>query len=155
MAHINEKLDFAVEVLVVYQNRVLLRMHDKYDQWLGVGGHIDLGEDPNQAAIREVKEEIGLDVKLVPAKNQITIALPNYTELIPPRYLNRHRINEDHEHVGLWYFATSSSDQITQGQTERSEECRWFTMEELQNLKEDVRDAVVLYAKAALEELSE
>src|SRR3989344_1951021 len=32
--------------------------------WLSVGGHIEHDEDPSQAAIREVKEEVGLDVKL-------------------------------------------------------------------------------------------
>lgn len=155
MAHINEKIDFTVEVLIVYQNKVLLRMHDKYGQWLGVGGHVESDEDPNQAAIREVKEEVGLDIKLIPSKNQIVINTPDYVELIPPRFLNRHRINEHHEHIGLWYFATSNSDQITQGTLEISKECRWFTKEELENLKSNVRDTVILYAKAALDELGQ
>lgn len=39
-----------------------MRRHDKYKIWLGVGGHIELDEDPNQAALREVKEEVGLAV---------------------------------------------------------------------------------------------
>ena len=55
MPHIHEKIDFAVEVFVVHKNKVLLRKHDKYKTWLGVGGHIELDEDPNQVAIREVK----------------------------------------------------------------------------------------------------
>lgn len=54
MAHIHEKIDFTVEVFVVFQNKVLLRKHDKYKIWLSVGGHIELDEDPNQAALREV-----------------------------------------------------------------------------------------------------
>ncbi len=35
--------------------KVQLRKHDKYNIWLSVGGHIEPDEDPNQAAIREVK----------------------------------------------------------------------------------------------------
>lgn len=57
MAHIHYKNDFTVEVFVVHQDKVLLRLHDKYKIWLSVGGHIDLDEDPNKAAIREVKEK--------------------------------------------------------------------------------------------------
>jgi len=55
MPHIHDKIDFTVEVFVVHQKAVLLRRHDKYKIWLSVGGHIELDEDPNQAAIREVK----------------------------------------------------------------------------------------------------
>ena len=32
------------------------------DQFELIGGHIDLGEQPKQALMREIKEEIGLDV---------------------------------------------------------------------------------------------
>ena len=62
MPHLHEKIDFTAEVFIVYQNKVLLRKHDKYKMWLSVGGHIELDEEPNQAAVREVKEEAGLDV---------------------------------------------------------------------------------------------
>ena len=68
MPHLHEKIDFTVEVFIVHKNRVLLRLHDKYRIWLSVGGHIELDEDPNQAAIREVKEEVGLDIELVDSR---------------------------------------------------------------------------------------
>ena len=55
MPHIHEKIDFTVEVFVVHNGRVLLRKHDKLKFWLSVCGHIELDEDPNQAAVREVK----------------------------------------------------------------------------------------------------
>jgi len=54
MPHIHDKIDFTVEVFIVHNNKVLLRKHDKYKIWLSVGGHIELNEDPNQAAIRDV-----------------------------------------------------------------------------------------------------
>ncbi len=47
MSHIHEKIDFTVDVFVVHENKVLLRMHDKYHLWLAPGGHIELHEDPN------------------------------------------------------------------------------------------------------------
>ena len=65
MPHIHEKVDFTVEVFIVYKDKVLLRKHDKYGIWLSVGGHIELDEDPVQAALREVKEEVCLNIELI------------------------------------------------------------------------------------------
>jgi hypothetical protein len=53
MSHLHEKIDFTVEVFVVSGDAVLLRKHDKYKIWLGVGGHIELDEEPTQAAVRD------------------------------------------------------------------------------------------------------
>jgi 8-oxo-dGTP pyrophosphatase MutT (NUDIX family) len=70
MPHIHDKIDFCSEVFVVFKNKVLLRKHDKFKIWLSVGGHIELDEDPTETAVREAKEEVGLDVVLYrdPAK---------------------------------------------------------------------------------------
>lgn len=67
MPHIHEKIDMVVDVFIVHNGRVLLRKHDKYHTWLGPGGHIELDEDPNEAALREMQEEAGLGVRLIPA----------------------------------------------------------------------------------------
>ncbi|MDP3986256.1 MAG: NUDIX domain-containing protein [Candidatus Veblenbacteria bacterium] len=153
MPHIHEKIDFTVDVYVVYQNRVLLRVHDKYGIWLGVGGHIELYEDPNQAAIREVKEEVGLDVTLVSTSTSPRTEAPQYQELIAPRFLNRHKINETHEHVSLVYFATSATDKVVPGAGEKETQWKWFSKEELQDSQYAFRDSVRLYAQKAMEEV--
>ena len=33
------------------------------DKWIGVGGHFEKGESPEECLLREVKEETGLDVR--------------------------------------------------------------------------------------------
>ncbi|MBI2663033.1 NUDIX domain-containing protein [Candidatus Woesearchaeota archaeon] len=152
MPHIHDKIDFTVEVFIVYNNKVLLRKHDKYKIWLSIGGHIELEDDPNEAAIREVKEEVGLDIELY---SPIDIPNPsdkNYKELIPPFYLNRHRINDNHEHVTLVYFAKSNSDKLKLSDKEITEDCKWFSKEELDN--EELKDNVRFYANEALKALS-
>ena len=58
MAHIHEEIDFTASVLIVHKNKVLLRKHEKYNIWLGPGGHIELNEDPNETAVKEAKEEV-------------------------------------------------------------------------------------------------
>ena len=144
MPHIHEKIDFCVEVFIVHDNKVLLRKHDKYKIWLSVGGHIELDEDPNQAALREVKEEVGLDVELVSPE-----AVP--LGLIPPSFLIRHNVNEHHEHVVLIYFAKAKTDAIVLSPTELSDGCKWFTMEELDDHSFGIMPDVVTCAKKALD----
>jgi 8-oxo-dGTP pyrophosphatase MutT (NUDIX family) len=158
MPHIHEKIDFIAEAYIIHDGRVLLRKHDKYKQWFPVGGHIELDEDPPHAAIREAKEEVGLDIEIVAA---IPVKDPNDSmgfkdarELIPPRFMNRHQINDTHEHIALIYFATSKSDVIRQGHTEISEDIRWLTDKELDDPTLGISDRVKYYAHAALEALS-
>src|SRR3989338_7248349 len=107
MPHIHDKIDFTSEVFIVYKNKVLLRKHDKYKIWLSVGGHIELDEDPNQAAIREVREEVGLEVQLYHDNSYPLTRTAEYAELIPPQFLDRNKISATHEHVTLVYFAQS------------------------------------------------
>mgnify|MGYP003350613910 CR=1 FL=1 len=60
MAHIHEKIDFTVAIFVVDAGRVLLVLHRKLKKWLPLGGHIELDEDPEIAALREAREETGV-----------------------------------------------------------------------------------------------
>jgi ADP-ribose pyrophosphatase YjhB (NUDIX family) len=154
MPHINYYLDPTVDVFVVYQEKVLLRMHDKYHKWLGVGGHIELGEDSNQAALREVKEEVGLEVKLY-NPNHVPFETENHKELVSPVYLNRHRINDVHEHSSAIYFAVSDTDDLSKATQGREKaECRWFTYEEVDDPQYHISEEIRKYAKSALEALS-
>ena len=153
MPHIHEKIDFTSESFIVYKNKVLLRKHDKYKIWLSVGGHIELDEDPIQAAVREVKEEVGLNVKI---KDDMTFRMKSsdYTELIPPKFMNRHKINDQHEHISLVYFAVPDSDEVKVGGDDKSNEWKWFSNEELDDKRYNIKEHVKFYAKQALKELS-
>ena len=103
MAHIHEKIDFTVAIFVVHDEKILLIHHRKLDKWLPLGGHIELDEDPEQAALREAKEESGLDVELLGERPPTTS--PGTRALIAPRFLDIHRINDTHEHIGMIYWA--------------------------------------------------
>ena len=154
MPHIHDKIDFTASAYIVYKNTVLLRKHEKYDVWLDVGGHIEPDEDPNQAVIREVKEEVGLDITLFGKALAFDDEIPKI-ELIPPRFMNRHHISPSHEHVDLVYFAKSSTDAIIEPENhEKSLGVKWFTKEELLDPKFKLRKRVQYYALTALEELS-
>ncbi len=155
MAHIHEKIDFTAEVFIVYQNKVLLRQHDKYKRWLSVGGHIELDEEPNQAAVREVKEEVGLDLSLHTEQDLSISEGHGYKELIPPHFLNIHKINDTHQHISFVFFGTTETDQLILSETEKSDGCKWFTKDELDEPQYQLSEVIKKYARTALEKLSE
>jgi len=146
MPHIHEHIDFTVEVFVVFNGKVLLRKHDKYGIWLSVGGHIELNEDPNQAALREVKEEVGLTVELYDTRGYFGDA--KIKELIAPISINRHSISDTHEHVSLIYFATTNTDKIIPEKP--TDEWRWCTKEDIDGM-EDLQSNVAFYGKKAID----
>ncbi len=155
MAHIHEKIDFTVAIFVVHDGKILLIHHRKLDKWLPLGGHIELDEDPEQAALREAKEESGLDVELLGERPPTTS--PGTRALIAPRFLDIHRINETHEHIGLIYWARPKSG----GGTSAAElavvehhDIRWCSLEELDKLSPPMMDAVKWYCRQAIEEIS-
>ncbi|MFA4975467.1 MAG: NUDIX domain-containing protein [Candidatus Paceibacterota bacterium] len=157
MSHIHEKVDFTVEVFIVYKNKVLLRRHEKYDIWLSVGGHIELDEDPIQAALREVKEEVGLKIEIIGGKKGIGDGSPEnkgYQDLIPPKYLGMHPAGGIHKHITLVYFGVADSDKILNAINDKEKaEARWVSRGELGKM--NLVPNVLFYAEEALKELGE
>lgn len=150
MPHVHtgkDQFDFTVEVFIVYKNKVLLRKHDKYGIWLGVGGHIELNEDPNQTAIREVKEEVGLKIQLIHNFNLPPNGLTE-TELIPPFHLNKHSINKEHNHIALIYYAKSTNAEVVPEKPD--DEWKWLSKEEIIKNKIDLSPNIKFYAIEAL-----
>lgn len=150
MPHIHEKIDFTVAIFVVHDEKVLLVHHRRLKKWLPLGGHIELDEDPELAAIREAKEESGLDVKLLgerpPTSGEGTRAL------IAPRFLDIHRITETHEHIGMIYWATTESSKLRLEEEEHLA-IQWCRREDLELLSPPISPAIKWYALKALEEI--
>jgi len=44
MPHLHDKIDFTVETFIVYNDRVLLRMHDKYKKCIKAWAVSEVGE---------------------------------------------------------------------------------------------------------------
>src|SRR5436190_20353495 len=151
MPHIHEKIDFTVAVFVVHAGRVLLVHHRKLDQWLPLGGHIELDEDPEQAALREAREESGFEVELLGERPPTTE--PGTRALIGPRFLDIHRINDTHEHIGMIYWARPKRGQLALAGDEHHD-IRWCLGEELDEMQPPMTNAVKWYCRKAIEEIS-
>jgi 8-oxo-dGTP pyrophosphatase MutT (NUDIX family) len=150
MAHIHEKIDFTVAIFVVQDGRVLLIHHRKLSRWLPLGGHIELDEDPEQAALREAKEESGLDVELLGERPPTTS--PGTRALIAPRFLDIHRITDTHEHIGMIYWARPRHGKLALASDEH-QDIRWCSSAGLDKLQPPMSDAVKWYCRKAIEEI--
>jgi 8-oxo-dGTP pyrophosphatase MutT (NUDIX family) len=160
MPHIHEKIDFTVAIFIVHDAKILLIHHRKLDKWLPLGGHIELDEDPEQAALREAKEESGLDVELLGDRAPTTE--PGTRALITPRFLDIHRINDTHEHIGMIYWARPkrqpTPDPSKEGNRlalaqEEHHDIRWCSAIELDTLQPPMSNAVKWYCRKAIEEI--
>ncbi len=150
MAHIHEKIDFTVAIFVVQDRKVLVIHHRKLGRWLPLGGHVELDEDPEIAALREAKEESGLEVELVGERPPTTE--PGTRALIAPRFLDIHRITDTHEHIGMIYFARPVGGALGLAEEEHLG-IRWCTSEELDTLQPPMSNAVKWYCRQALAEV--
>ena len=151
MAHIHEKIDFTVAIFVVHDGKILLIHHRKLDKWLPLGGHIELDEDPEQAALREAHEESGLEVELLGERPPTTG--PGTRALIAPRFLDIHRISDTHEHIGMIYWARPSNGALRLASAEHYDIC-WCSPEQLERLEPPLNEAVKWYCLKAIEEIA-
>ena len=51
-------------------------------KWIGVGGHLEKDETPDRAAIREIKEETGLDVYSLSCAGEVLFVNNDYQEMM-------------------------------------------------------------------------
>ena len=152
MAHIHEKIDWTVSVFIVHADKVLLRMHEKYHTFLGVGRHIELDEDPLTAAKRECLEEVGLAIR-IPGEGEPQVYFTDRFKLrvLPrPAHMNIHYVSDTHQHCDIIYYATSESTDVIPENADDTWE--WLTKEELEK-REDILADIKFYALGALAEL--
>jgi len=152
--HIHEKIDFTVAIFVVHKARVLLVHHRTLDKWLPLGGHIELDEDPEQAALREAQEESGLAVELLGERPPTTG--PCTRALTAPRFLDIRRISQTHEHIGMIYWARPrehDGGKLALSKVEHHD-IRWCPASDLDSLRPPMSQAVEWYCRKAIEEVS-
>jgi len=148
MPHIHEKIDFTVSIFIVRDRKVLFIHHKQLDRWLPIGGHIELDEDPEQAALRESREESGLEVELVGDRPPLSEE-KGFRPLLAPAHLDIHLIKEPHWHIGMVYFARVKSGETTLN-VEEHKDIRWLEEKDLNDPKWGLSQNLKFYAKEAL-----
>jgi len=137
--HMEITRDFTVSIIIVNKKKTLLHLHKKMNKWLPVGGHIELNELPEAAALREIREESGLEVVLYNSDKKIDMI--DAKQLIRPAHILLENIKQDHQHIDLVYYATANTFSV-QPQDGEATDLKWFTAEEIKklfNVPENVR----------------
>ncbi|MCX6744116.1 MAG: NUDIX domain-containing protein [Candidatus Parcubacteria bacterium] len=136
---------FTATTFIVHQNKVLLHLHKKLNIWIPVGGHIDRDELPQETAVREIKEESGLDVILFNPDKQV--AMGDVRQLIRPMYILLENINQFHQHIDFMYFAQADTFELSP-QNNETNNLKWFTSEEVIKLEGAPENAKKLSVEA-------
>tara|TARA_B100000686_G_C16778906_1_gene970441 strand:- start:1580 stop:2119 length:540 start_codon:yes stop_codon:yes gene_type:complete len=97
---------FTATGFVVHDDATLLHWHKKVQEWLPPGGHVDENEDPVQTTLREIKEETGFDVEIIPTQPQIEIS--NLDQVTAPHSIMLENVFDNkegnHQHIDHIYF---------------------------------------------------
>jgi ADP-ribose pyrophosphatase YjhB (NUDIX family) len=118
-----------VATFVVHRGRVLLHFHPKIGLWLPPGGHVEYGELPDDAAVREVLEETGVCCRLV-GETGVGVEYPQ--QLIRPYGIQVEKIRPGVEHIDLVYFAVADDDgSAISEELARRDRIGWYAPDEL------------------------
>jgi 8-oxo-dGTP pyrophosphatase MutT (NUDIX family) len=101
---------------------VVLHWHKRLGGWMQPGGHVDPGEAPAQAALRETAEETGLQARH-PEPGPLLL------------HLDAHQAGE-HVHLDLRYLLLSEDAEPAPPPGE-SQQVRWFSLAEAIDLADD------------------
>lgn len=120
---------FTATGFVVQDGATLLHWHAKVGAWLPPGGHVMENEDPVQAVLREVEEETGVRVEIVPTGGlEMTLDYP--AQVQPPLTIMVEDINDPvagyHQHIDFIYVCRP-----LRPVTALPDGWRWVTQEQL------------------------
>lgn len=99
--------------------RLLLHHHRRLDRWLQMGGHVEEGESPGLAALREGAEESGLrDLRLCGGIFDLDV------HSIPAA-----KGEPQHHHFDIRYVARTDAPETITLDRRESNELGWFTLD--------------------------
>ena len=100
---------------------LLLGDHRKSGLWLPPGGHVEEGEDPHQAVIRETREELGIAAQFHP---EFGGGKPFFLTVTPTNNANSHL------DVDLWFVLRAERDAPLFPDAREFKGVRWFGLDE-------------------------
>lgn len=117
--------------------KVLLVHHKKLDKWIQPGGHQETYENYYEAAIREVREETGVDIRqYMPVPKR----MDEFSEMLPkPDYILEERIpaygdQPEHYHLDIT-FIVRLPEFLPMHEQSGAHDISWFTADEVESLK--------------------
>ena len=128
-------------LLNIKRNKTLMIFHPKFMKWLPPGGHIEKNENPEEAARREILEEVGIsELKFIGNGTEFEVNDGRTRKLLLPHFLLEEKIKEGHFHLDWIFYAEISEKAYTSPENHK---LKWFTEKELLNepdIFENVRE---------------
>ena len=109
----NLKKEKSCGCIIIKDNKVLLVYEKRRNFWGFPKGHMEDGENEIETALREVKEEVGLDVEIKEKK----------------RYVLNYIIRDKIDKTTVLYLATPKNEKIIMQESE-IENVRWCNFDE-------------------------
>lgn len=119
--------------VVVGPRGTVLHLHKRLHAWMQPGGHVDPGEGPWEAALRESEEETGLHLAH-PADGPRLV------------HVDVHEAAKGHEHYDLRYLLVADDGDPAPREGE-SPDVRWFSWEEADRLADESLRAALTAAR--------
>jgi len=105
---------------VVDGEHILLVDHKNAQLWLPTGGHVEHKEDPRATVVRELKEELALEVSLEQVGPPLMVTV---TETVG--------LTSGHVDVSLWYAVPGSRSVPVTFDADEFNAARWFAFSEV------------------------
>lgn len=124
------KRHFCASAFVInpINKKILLVKHHLWDKWVQPGGHMEDGETPEEAAIREVYEETGIKITLLGER------FPREDDMIRPLGIQCNRKDNGEKHFDIIYAAVPNNEPSDLVISNESYDIGWFSRNELENL---------------------
>ena len=122
----NKVVHFTTSIWTVNKERTktLMVYHNIYDSWSWIGGHADGEEDLSAVALRELKEETGIEDAALVSKDIFSLEI-----LTVDGHIKNGKYVPSHLHFNVTYLAEAEEEQDLIVNEEENKGVKWFTFE--------------------------
>jgi len=132
-----EPTHVTASAIVVGARGVILHRHRRLHRWLQPGGHVDPGETPEEAVLRECREETGLSVAH-PAGGPVLV------------HVDVHPAAGGHVHLDLRYLVWAPDENPAPAPGE-SQAVAWFSWDDAVALSDEALEGALRSARRLIE----
>ena len=105
--------------------KTLMVYHKIYDSWSWIGGHADGEEDLARVALRELKEETGVENAVLVSEDIFSLEI-----LTVDGHMKKGKYVPSHLHFNITFLAEADESQVLVVNEEENTGVKWFSFEE-------------------------